>query len=130
MYSCPTVAKAILFPWGFQESNSFVIFKWTPEADSVRAKQINVVTYTKCIQTRVLEERRRKKCCSKGNDGEKYACYRLGEGWENGSKFNLCPGSEEEIEDQIKGIMKGRLGLRRNLNTSQRGRFNKRKKIK
>lgn len=50
------VAKAIIFfPWGCQQSNSFLIFKWTLGADPVQAKQINTVSYAKCIQTRILE---------------------------------------------------------------------------
>lgn len=71
---------------------------------------------------------RRQRCCSKGNDREeRYACYRLGKGWENGSKFNLCLGSKEGMEDQMKRTVKGRIGLRRKLKKSQRGRLRKKK---
>lgn len=60
---------------------------------------------------------------------ERCAHYRHGEGWENGSKFNLCLGSEEEMENQMKGAIK-RIGLRKELKKSQRGRLRKEKQDK
>lgn len=61
---------------------------------------------------------------------ERCACYRRGERWGNGSKFKPCLGSEEGMEDQMKGAIKGRVGLRKELKKSQRGRLKKEKEDK
>lgn len=66
-------------PLGCWQSSSFVIFKWTLGADSVQAKQINTVSYTKCIQTRILEGGEEKGAAAK-EMMERHTCYRLGEG--------------------------------------------------
>lgn len=54
-------------------------------------------------------------------------CCRLSKGWENGTQLNLCLGSEEGMEDQVKRTIKGWTGLRRKLKKSPRKRLRKTK---